>query len=125
MISSKFCIDFFFRYNSKLLITPIPDIKFDEFLQLLLPYNSVSKETILLSLHNKFQEGIILCLETFFLVFEEIQQGQTPISAALDGLISQFMNFINIEYKAIYLYNQAKLFLFKEIDYQKLSYKRL
>lgn len=124
MISSKFCIEFFFRYNSNLLIKPIPNINFEEFFQLLLPY-SVSNITIFSSLHDKFQEALISFLEPFFQIFNEILEGSFNISQILEGLLNQFSSFIQIEYKSIYLYNQAKLFLFKEIDYLKLSFQRL
>ena len=123
MISSKFCIEFFFRYNSKVLITPIPQINFEEFQLLLNQYPR--KNSSPLQIRDKTQDVIIICLENFSFFLEEILQGNYQISEVLQALIHQFTSFIDIEFHAIFLYNEAKLHLFKEIDYLLLSYKRI
>ena len=124
MISSKFCIDFFFRYNSKLLITPIPEINFDEFNLLLMKLNLPNSFTPPL-IPNKYQELLYICLLTFQSLFDDLLNGPTTLSQSLEGLIFKFKAFVNIEIKAITVYNEAKLFLFQEIDYLTLTYRRI
>ena len=124
MISSKFCIEFFFRYNSKILITPIPEINFEEF-QTILLQNQICKSSISLSMKDKFQEVIYICLKNFDFYLGEILQGNYQISQVLERLIQKFKSFLDIEFQCIYLYNQAKLHLFREIDYMTLSFKRI
>jgi len=124
MISSKFCIDFFFRYNSKVLITPIPEINFEEFNLLLLKLSLPNSFSAPL-LPDKYQELLYICLINFQIFFDELLNGQIALSEPLENLISRFKAFINVELKAISVYNEAKLFLFKEIDYMTLTYRRL
>lgn len=124
MISSKFCIDFFFRYNSKLLITPIPEINFDEFNLLLMKLNLPNSFTPPL-IPNKYQELLYICLLTFQSLFDDLLNGPNTLSQSLENLIFKFKAFVSIEIKAISVYNEAKLFLFQEIDYLTLTYRRL